>query len=81
MFQAGKKNGDLEGLHRGMFRDQFILIVPAVKVKQMVRFTQYLTGLIQHTDVDPDVILFGAKCHIDQLLMGKRDVVDLGKRA
>ena len=63
--QSAEQHSDLKRLHSRIQRNQLIAVILAIHVKQVILPTQNLTGLIQLTAVDADILVLGSLRHHD----------------
>lgn len=73
--QAAEEDGQLEGRHRGVLRDQAVVVAVAVEHQQVVLLPQGDAGLVQEAVVQPDVFALRLGGDLHRLEGGQGDVV------
>ena len=68
MLQTAEKDSNLIGLHSGIGGNQFIMIIPAVQIKQVAFSAQNLAALIQRTHIHAHIVLLGIESNVNQCL-------------
>ncbi len=73
--QAAEEDGQLEGRHRRVLRDQAVVVAIAVEHQQVVLLPQGDAGLVQEAIVQPDVLALRLGGDLHRLEGGQGDVV------
>ena len=73
--QAAEEDGQLEGRHRRVLRDQAVVVAVAVEHQQVVLLPQGDAGLVEEAVVQPDVFALRFRGNLHCLEGGQGDVV------